>query len=126
MSTKNSPKAQPAHVFNDLTTGSLISTGQLCDDNCIAIFTNFDVKCLTQNQVIVTGLRERNNGLWNIPLEPSTPAQQSSTRYHPCQANRILLYGTTNHELAKYFHAAAFSPVKSTFITATNQGHFKS
>ena len=29
---KLSPKVQCAHVFNDINTGSLISTGQLCDD----------------------------------------------------------------------------------------------
>ena len=68
ISHKRFPKAQPAHVFNDLTTGSLISMVQLCDDNCIAIFTKFDVKTLKQNQVIVTGLRDRTNSLWNIPL----------------------------------------------------------
>ena len=43
MSTKLSPKAQSAHVINDLTTGSLVSMRQLYDDDCIAIFTEFDV-----------------------------------------------------------------------------------
>ena len=38
------PKAQSSHVFNNLTTESLISMGQLLDDNCIVIFTKFDVK----------------------------------------------------------------------------------
>ena len=42
--TKNkSPNAQSAHVLNYLTTGRLFSIKQLCDDNCIAIFTKFDV-----------------------------------------------------------------------------------
>ena len=68
MSNKLSPKAQSPHVFNDITTGSLISMGQLCDDDCITIFTKFDVIVLKHNQVIITGLRDRTNGLWNIPL----------------------------------------------------------
>ena len=120
MSNKLSPKAQSARVFNNTTTGSLISMVQLCYDDCIAIFTKFEIKKLKHNQVIITRLRDRTNGLWNIPLEPSPPAQQSSTRSHPIQANSILCYDTTKRELDKYFHVAAFSPVKSTFITAIN------
>ena len=58
-------------------------------------------KHLKHNQVIITGLRDRTNGLWNIPLEPRPPAQQSSTRSHPSQANAILSYDTTKPQHAK-------------------------
>ena len=58
MSNKLSPKAQCPQVFNDITSGSLISTGQLCDDDCIAIFTTFDVIFLKHNQLIIAGLRD--------------------------------------------------------------------
>ena len=44
MSNKLSPKAQSAHVFNNITTGYLISIGQLFDNVCIAIFTKFYIK----------------------------------------------------------------------------------
>ena len=70
MSNKLFPKAQSAQVFNNITSGSLISMGQLFDDYCIAIFTKFDVKILERNQVIITSLCDRINGLCNIPLEP--------------------------------------------------------
>ena len=40
MSTKFSDKAQLAFLFDYLKTGSLTSNGQLCDDDCIAIFPN--------------------------------------------------------------------------------------
>ena len=126
MSNKLFPKAESAHVFNSFTTGSLISMGQLYNDNCIPIFTKFDIKHLKYNQVITTGLRDLTNGLWNIPLETSPPAQQASTRSHPNQANGIFHYDTTKHKLAKYSHTAAFRPVESTFITNINRGHFTS
>ena len=77
MSNKLSSEAQSAHVFNDIATGSLIYMEQLFDDDCIAIFAKFDVKLLKHNQVIITGLCDQTNGLWNIPMEPSPPAQQS-------------------------------------------------
>ena len=65
---KLSSKVQSAHVFNDIATGSLISMGQLCDYDCISIFTKFDVKILKHNKVIITGLCDRTNDLCNIPL----------------------------------------------------------
>ena len=56
LSSKLSSKAQSAHIFKDITTGSLISMGQLCDDDCFAIFAKHDVNILKHNQVIITGL----------------------------------------------------------------------
>ena len=126
LSNKLYSKSHSYHVFNDIITGSLILFFKVCDDECVATFTKFDVKILKHNRVIITGLRDRTNGLWNIPLEPIPPAQQSSKRSHPNQANGILLYDITERELAQYFHAAAFIPVKSTFIAAINNGHFTS
>ena len=38
LSTKLSDKAQHDFLFDDLKADSLISNGQLCDDDCIAIF----------------------------------------------------------------------------------------
>ena len=34
------PKAKTTFAFDDLKSGALISIGQLCDDDCIAIFQN--------------------------------------------------------------------------------------
>ena len=36
--------AKIAYSFNNLKSGSLISIGQLCDDDCIAIFSKYNVK----------------------------------------------------------------------------------
>ena len=126
LSSKLSYKAQSAHVFKDITTGSLISMGQLCNDDCVAIFTKYDVNILKHNQVIITGLRDRTNCLWNIPIGPCPPNQQSPTLSNPNQANGILCQDITKRKLAQYFHAAAFSPVNSTFLDAINNGHFTS
>ena len=126
LSNKLSTKAQSPHIFNDTPTGYLISMGQLCNDSCVAIFTKFYMKILKDNQIIITGSRDRTNGIWNIPLEPNPPAQQSSRRSHPNEANGILRHDTTKRKLSQYFHAAAFNPVKSTLIAAINNDHFTS
>ena len=38
-----SSKAQKAHSFNHLKSGSLLSIGQLCDDDYVAIFTKYNL-----------------------------------------------------------------------------------
>ena len=126
ISSKLSSRSQSSHVFNEVTTSSLISMGQLYDDDCVAIFNKYDVKILKHNQVIINELQDRTNGLCNIPLGPCPPTQQSPTLSHPNQANGILHQDIAKRELAKYFYSAAFRTVKSTFIATINNGYLTS
>ena len=66
LSSKLSSRSQSDHVFNDTKPVSLISMGKLCDDDCVAIFTKLNMKILKHNRVIITGLWDRTNGLWDI------------------------------------------------------------
>ena len=50
LSTKFSDKAQHVFLFDNLKTGSLISIGKLCDDDCIAIFFKYQLKILKKIQ----------------------------------------------------------------------------
>ena len=84
-----STTAQSAFVLDDLQTGTLVSLAQLCDDDCIAIFTRFDVRILKNNTVLITGARTPN-GLWSIPLQVP-PVHQ---------ANGILRLDSTREQLA--------------------------
>ena len=120
LSKKLTEKARVAYSFNNLKSGSLISIGQLCDDNCISIFTKHDVQIIRCNEIIIRGNRT-DNGLWNIPLSnnqstlvsnpPETVAEQQV-------ANVIIKVDTTKSELADYYAATLFNPAKSTLIRA--------
>jgi hypothetical protein len=55
LSDKLSLQAQSAFVLNDLKTGTLISLAQLCDDDCVAIFSKYDVKLLKNNEIVIEG-----------------------------------------------------------------------
>jgi hypothetical protein len=55
LSAKLSSPAQTAFVLDDLKTGTLISLAQLCDDDCIAIFTKYDIQIVKDDQVIIKG-----------------------------------------------------------------------
>ena len=111
LSEKLSPTAQQALVLDDLRTGTLISLSQLCDDDCIAIFTRYNVEVIKNDRVIITGKREPN-GLWSIPLLPPVH-----------QANAILRLDKTSTELANFHHASLGSPAKSTLLRAIRLGH---
>ena len=63
-------KAKTAYVHPALNSTSLISIGQLCDDNCTAIFNKDNLKITKNNRTILKGYRNRNDGLWDIPLMP--------------------------------------------------------
>jgi hypothetical protein len=73
-----SRKAQVGHIFDDLTSGSLISIGQLCDNDCVALFSKYHVDIIKAGKVIIKGRRNTTNGLWTIPLAPKTPMLPST------------------------------------------------
>ena len=117
-----STKAKTGHIFDDLKSGSLISIGQLCDDECIALFTKYGVKIYKDWKVIIVGQRNNVNGLWHIPLAPKeteTPQVQHS-------ANGAIRNVRTKQDLAAFLHACAFSPQYSTFLRAIRRNHFDS
>ena len=108
-----STNAQAAFVLDTLKTGTLISLAQLCDDDCIALFTKYNVKIIKNDHVIITG-RRMDNGLWSIPISSSPSSHQ---------ANGILRTDKTSHDLALYHHATLGSPVTSTLLRAIRRGH---
>jgi hypothetical protein len=117
-----STKAKTGHIFDDRKSGSLISIRQLCDDDCIALFTKYDVKIYKDGKVIIVGQRNNVNCLWHIPLAPKetdTPQLQHS-------ANGAIRNVRTKQDLAAFLHACAFSPQYSTFLRALRHNHFNS
>lgn len=128
LATELSTPAKVGHIFDSLKSGSLISIGQLCDDDCVALFTRYDVKIIKNGQVIIIGKRNATNGLWNIPLAPKEkpPTPTSSPRNVRHSANGAIQNVGTKQDLAAYFHACNFSPLPSTFLRAIKRGHYSS
>ena len=116
-------KAKVAFSFDNLQSGSLISIGQLCDDDCIAIFSKYDVQIIKDKQVLIKGKRT-DNGLWNIPLSEAPKSITTTTTEQ--MANGVIELNSTKGELAQYHAATLFNPVKSTLLYATQNKHFTS
>jgi hypothetical protein len=70
LSTELSNKATAGHIFEHLKSGSLISIGQLCNDDCVALDTKYEVKIYKNGHIIIVGKRNATNGLFTIPLAP--------------------------------------------------------
>ena len=131
------PAARVAHRVPGIHT-PLLSVGQLCDDDCTAIFDRNNVSILKTEDVaitykkdpIITGQRS-NDGLWRILV----PKNNNSTvtvigrtvRYTPTTHIAHSAYHQQNKkELATFLHAiAGFPPIK-TFCAAIDNGHYTS
>ena len=74
---KLTEKARVAFSFDNLKISSLIYIGQLCDDDCIAIFTKYDVQIIRHNEIQIRG-KQTDNGLWKVPLSKNQPTLASN------------------------------------------------
>ena len=113
-----SNSATKATIFPGLTNESLLSIGQFCDDNCIAIFTKQNVYIMKNEKILLQGKRNNTDGLWDIAL----PLES----HFSSQANYIITKDKSKTDLARYLHATAFSPSLDTFQKAINNGNFLS
>ena len=107
-----SPKLKiPSLIYDRLTSESLLSIGQLCDEGCIAIFLKQRLYIFKHNECILQGKRNLQDGLWDIPFPDS-------------KMNYIVTKDKDKLELAQYLHGCAFSPAITTFQKSINKGNF--
>ena len=59
-------------ILPGLKSASLISIGQLCDDDCDVYLNNKILLAVKDNEVIMEGKRNLNDGLWDIPIQKTT------------------------------------------------------
>ena len=75
--------AATAHVFKDLHSASLLSVGQLCDDDCLVLFDKGFMRVFKHNKEIL-----RN------PLTPSLMAKvQSATTFLQTMIHEFSMFG---------------------------------
>ena len=91
-----SQQAYEALVFPNITNVSLISVGQLCDDNCLVLFTKAKFFIIKNKKLIHDGWRNQTDGLWNFKIN-SQPTQYN--------INYTIIRDKRKQELAQYYHA---------------------
>jgi hypothetical protein len=104
------PQARQAHILPGLVHNSLISVGQLCDNGCSVTFTQDQVTVSKNKKWVMYGSRDPKSRLWRVDLKKRFETNQVQCKHAHENSNQ--------KDLINYLHAACFSPVKSTWITA--------
>ena len=118
--------AQKSFIFPQLTTGALLSVGQLCDSDCTVTFNKHNMTVENNNgEQVLHGHRDTRTGLWKIPLPaPTSPPNNLTPQFN--QANGIIKRDTPISDLCEFLHAALFSPTQSTLEKAFSNGFLDS
>ena len=97
------PSACKAYLFKELTDRALVSVAQFCDNGFNVVFTKNNVFVLSQEKVMLTGVRAQPRGMWFINLKshqrvPSSPNLSST----PSSTHASLIL----HPVRNYLHLA--------------------
>ena len=69
-----STMAKTGNILSGLTNSSLLSIGQLCDDDCKALFSKFKLRVYKQGKLVLMGTRNWTDGLWDIIIPKNNKA----------------------------------------------------
>ena len=58
-----SDNSRTAHAFKGLTNDSLLLIGRLCNDGCVAVFDEHDLRIFKRENLILQGKRNYNDSL---------------------------------------------------------------
>jgi hypothetical protein len=112
------PQAWKVHILPGLVHNSLISVGQLCDNGCDLTFTQEQITVSRDGKCVMYGSRDPMSRLWRVDLKKKFETKNVQCNHAHDNSNQ--------KDLINYLHAACFSPVKLTWITAIKNGHFTS
>ena len=127
-----SKDAQTGYIVPNLKNTTLISTGQLCDDDCIVTFDKKHAYVHKHNNLVLTGKRNETDGLWDIKIpivqckkSTLTPKPSIDAKSTPKQSiSAIIRKDSTKKHLANYLYKCCFSPALTTFKKAIANGNF--
>ena len=68
LSNSLSKDAKNAQILPKLASSSLISLGQLCDDDCIIMLHKKVMLAIKNNKIVLQGIRNPIDRLWDIPI----------------------------------------------------------
>ena len=77
--------AKNAMILPQLKSASLISIGQLCDDDCEVHMNRTKLVAVKNDEIILEGTRNYADGLWDIPVHKKmlTSSNYNQPRIHP-------------------------------------------
>ena len=124
LSSALSESATSSLIYPGITNKLLVSIGQLCDDDCLAIFTKKYLHIFKNNKLLLKGYCNWLDGLWDIPLQMPLKNCHINQSNQEHTINFIIQKDKTKLELALYLHGCAFSPSLTTFQKCIHRGNF--
>jgi hypothetical protein len=121
--------ARQAHLFPALSSGALLSIGQLCDHGCQAIFNASTVKIVKKSKTILKGHHSPTSRMWviQIPTNSTNTHRLLSSLVTPLPQQAVACNATkhkTKADLVTFLHATCSSPATSTFLQVIKAGYF--
>ena len=100
-------------------THTLIVVGPICDADCTVVFKKEDFKVISpMGKPILKGWREKKRPrLWRFSLSTDEIEEKKYTTTSQTGLEANIVY-----DLLRYMHAAAISPLKSTWLKAIKHG----
>ena len=127
-----SSQAKHAEIFPELHS-SIISIGQLCDNECMVTFDKHKVIVSKNKDIIIEGYRDPTNALWKFSLRhPDQNNKQANIlEPHLCNHSRPMAprhprayHPTPQQDLASFSHQILCCPTKRTLLQAIKYGYF--
>ena len=114
-----------SNILPGLKSSSLLSLGKFCNDGCKVILRKNDCHGIKDNEVFLSGIRNKHDGLWDISfpqlfsssnhIHQHQQLPSLSSPYHHL-LNIIIRKNEIKYNLARFLHAALGSPTNSTFV----------
>ena len=64
-----SDQAKDALVYPEITNESLLSIGQICNDNCLTLFSKKNIHIFKEDRLILTYIYSSSDDLWDIQFQ---------------------------------------------------------
>ena len=130
LSSDLSNAAKTAMILPKLTSSSLISLGQLCDDDCAILLNKNTLLAIKNNKIILKGTRNPHDKLWDIPIQKQsiTPNNYATSPIHPAIYSKVnavsenhvcdTIFRYQNNYASPPIHPAIYS--KANMVTENN------
>jgi hypothetical protein len=111
--------ASQAHILPGLAQHSLLYVGEMCDSGCAVTFISNKFAVTHGATKILTGQRDKDSGLWRVPLGNTNSAQAT-----PKHSVHSVYEQKSIHDNITHLHACCFGPVQDTWLKSIQNGHF--